>query len=203
MAAELPMRRKQSARKIAEKLGVTPRTIQSIMAEPRSEFEARARARQAEAAELRSKGLTYSDIAKELGISRDAAAGLVRRANKAAQPPEPPKPPTTRKKRAPKYDRRPVDVRPLFERLRFFAYNARHDYETRQGFEAAVKLEAVRLMNETSQFEAWSDQLRERVTVEQPAGGWSERDLRQASNLAPKVADWVWVRMVENKDGAA
>ena len=50
------------------------------MAEPREDFMARARTRQDQAAELRSQGLTYSQIAKSMGITRDAAAGLVRRA---------------------------------------------------------------------------------------------------------------------------
>ncbi len=80
MGAENPQRRKHTARALAERFGVTPRTIKSFMAEPRDEFEARSKVRQLEALALREQGLTYQAIADQLGISRGAAAGLVHRA---------------------------------------------------------------------------------------------------------------------------
>jgi DNA-binding CsgD family transcriptional regulator len=80
MVAETPQRRKHTARELAERFGVTPRTIQSFMAEPREQFEARSKARQMEALGLRERGLTYQAVADQLGISRGAAAGLVHRA---------------------------------------------------------------------------------------------------------------------------
>jgi len=80
MTAARPGRRTVTARELAERFNRTPRTIRRIVAEPRDDFEARARARQTEALALRAQGLSYAQIATELGISRDAAAGLVRRA---------------------------------------------------------------------------------------------------------------------------
>lgn len=79
MTAQTPARRKKTARELAEQFGVSPRTIREIVAEPRNEFEARSQTRQDEALGLRTKGLSYAEIGKALGISRDAAAGLVRR----------------------------------------------------------------------------------------------------------------------------
>ena len=80
MPAENPARRKGSARELAERIGCSPRTIQKLWAEPRFEFEARAKARQMEALALREQGLSYRRIGQRLGVSRDSAAGLVRRA---------------------------------------------------------------------------------------------------------------------------
>ena len=80
MTAENPQRRNGTARELAERIGCSPRTIQNLWAEPRDAFEARARARQMEAMGLREQGLTYQAIADQLGITRGAAVGLVRRA---------------------------------------------------------------------------------------------------------------------------
>ncbi len=80
MSAIKQGRRDVTARELAERFGVTPRHIQNIWAEPREEWEARGRARQAEALALREQGLTYQAIADQLGISRGAAGGLVHRA---------------------------------------------------------------------------------------------------------------------------
>lgn len=80
MSAERPARRNRTARELAEKFGVSARAIRYIAAEPRLEFEARARDRQAQATALRDQGLTFAQIGEALGISRHAAAGLVRRA---------------------------------------------------------------------------------------------------------------------------
>jgi transposase len=79
MTAQHQGRRTVSATALAARFGVSTRTIRRIVAEPRDEFEARALTRQAEALKLRSRGMSYGQIAKELGITRDAASGLVRR----------------------------------------------------------------------------------------------------------------------------
>ena len=79
MGAIKPSRRKGTARELGERFNRHPRTIQRVMAEPRDAFEARARARQAQALALRARGLSYAQIGGELGVSRNAAAGLVRR----------------------------------------------------------------------------------------------------------------------------
>ena len=79
MGAEQPRRRKMTAREAAARFGVHPRTIRKVVAEPRDEWEARGRARQEEALALREQGLSYAELGRALGVSRDAAAGLVRR----------------------------------------------------------------------------------------------------------------------------
>lgn len=80
MAALHQRRRKLTAAEVGERFGRSPRTIRDLIAEPRAEFEARSKARQLEALQLREKGLSYRQIGSEMGISRDSAAGLVRRA---------------------------------------------------------------------------------------------------------------------------
>jgi transposase len=80
VTAETPQRRKMTAREAAARFGVHPRTIRKVIAEPREEFESRARARQDEALRLLESGLTYRQVAERMGITRGTAAGLVHRA---------------------------------------------------------------------------------------------------------------------------
>jgi DNA-binding NarL/FixJ family response regulator len=80
MGALRPGRRQGTAKELAALYGVTPRTIQRAMAEPREEFEARAAARQDEALRLIESGLTYRQVAERMGTTRGTAAGLVHRA---------------------------------------------------------------------------------------------------------------------------
>ncbi|NKW34918.1 HTH domain-containing protein [Rhodococcus hoagii] len=82
MAAENPVRRTKTARELAERLGVSVRTIRKIAAEPREEFEDRARQRRERAAELRAAGLKYKEIAAEMGISTGAVGALLHEARK-------------------------------------------------------------------------------------------------------------------------
>lgn len=79
MTAATPARRMKTARDLAEKFGVSTRTVQRLVAEPRGEFESRAQKRQDEALALRNQGLSHAEVGKALGVSRHAAAGLVRR----------------------------------------------------------------------------------------------------------------------------
>lgn len=69
MAAMKPGRRPASARAIAERLGVSPSTVKRLIAEPRSEYEARTEARHEHIRALRSQGKSYRVIATELNIS--------------------------------------------------------------------------------------------------------------------------------------
>lgn len=84
MAAENPVRRTKTARELAERLGVSERTIRKIAAEPRGDFEARARQRRERAAELRASGLKYKEIAEEMGISSGAVGALLHDARRYA-----------------------------------------------------------------------------------------------------------------------
>lgn len=80
MAALNPQRRTGTARELAARYGISERSVRDVIAEPRDDFEARARARQMQALGLREQGMTYQAIADQMGISRGAAAGLVHRA---------------------------------------------------------------------------------------------------------------------------
>jgi len=84
MGASNPVRRKQTARDLAERFNVTPRTIARLVAEPRTEFEERARNRRARAVELRAIGLKYREIAEQMNCSTGAVGRLLYDAKKIA-----------------------------------------------------------------------------------------------------------------------
>ncbi len=84
--AERPVRRKQTARELAEKFGASTRTIQRLVAEPRDDYEARARERRNRAAELRKRGLQYREIAETMGCSIGTVGRLLYDARKYAAP---------------------------------------------------------------------------------------------------------------------
>lgn len=69
MSAVTPARRNKTARELAEQFGVSRRTIQRAIAEPRAEYDARAAARHARIRELREEGKSYRAIAAEIGVS--------------------------------------------------------------------------------------------------------------------------------------
>ena len=83
MVAENPTRRNRTARDIAARLGVSTRTVQRIIAEPRDEFEARAAARRERVIELRRGGLTYAAIAAEVGMTVGGVGTVLHHARKA------------------------------------------------------------------------------------------------------------------------
>lgn len=70
MSEPIRGRRTESARVLADRLGVSPRTIQRTVAETREDFEARADARRERIIELALTGMTYAQIAAELKITR-------------------------------------------------------------------------------------------------------------------------------------
>ena len=85
-------KRGKTAREMAERLGVTPRTIRSYMAQERSEWLTEARARQEQAAKLRDSGMSWAQVAEQMGLQEAAAKQLgyryrLRTAKTAKQPP--------------------------------------------------------------------------------------------------------------------
>lgn len=72
MSALKPVRRQFTAREAAERLGVTTRTVQRLMAEPRDQYLARANAKREQVAELRAQGLSIRAIADQLGIFKNS-----------------------------------------------------------------------------------------------------------------------------------
>ncbi len=69
MSAVTPARRNKTARQLAEQFGVSTRTIQRAIAEPRAEYDARIAARHEHIRELRAEGLSMRTIAAQLDIS--------------------------------------------------------------------------------------------------------------------------------------
>lgn len=69
MSALRPGKRKGTARELAERLGVSERTIRNYASLPREDFINQARARHERIRELRDKGLSYRAIAAEVGCS--------------------------------------------------------------------------------------------------------------------------------------
>lgn len=74
-----------SAREAAAKFGVHPRTIRSIVAEPREDFLARAKARRDHAVELRSQGMKQREIAEAMGVPLGTVGRLLWEAKKLAE----------------------------------------------------------------------------------------------------------------------
>lgn len=77
MTAKAQQRRKITARELAAQLGSSTRTAQRLVAEPRDDFETRARERRERAAQLRNMGRSYKDIADELDCSTGAVGALL------------------------------------------------------------------------------------------------------------------------------
>lgn len=80
MSARHPLPRKKTARELAEKFGVTPRTIRNHMAAPRNWWEEQRRAMRAKAIALRATGMTWPQVGEALGCSSEAARALGKRA---------------------------------------------------------------------------------------------------------------------------
>ncbi len=85
MPAENPLRRNQTAKAMATRLGVSERTIRNVVAEPRQDFLTRARQRRERAVELRDQGLKYREIAEILGCSLGTVGSLLHEARKLRQ----------------------------------------------------------------------------------------------------------------------
>jgi len=85
MSADEPVRRTKTARELAEKWGVSERSVIRRVAEPRAEFLARAAARRAKVVELRSRGLTHAQIAAETGYPVGTVSRLLHEARKLAE----------------------------------------------------------------------------------------------------------------------
>lgn len=85
MTATTPVRRKKTAKALAEQFGVSERTIRRHLAEPRGEYEARANERRQLIADKRAQGMTMRAIAAELGVSLGLVATYAKEADQAPQ----------------------------------------------------------------------------------------------------------------------
>ncbi len=73
-----------TAREAAARFGLAPRTIRDIVAEPREEYLARAKARRDHAVELRSQGMKQREIAEAMGVPIGTVGRLLWEAKKLA-----------------------------------------------------------------------------------------------------------------------
>lgn len=85
MGAETPARRARTAREMAEEFGVSTSTVKRLIAEPREEYLARAKARRERVVELRAAGLKHREIANELGIPMGTVGYVLHQAKKIAE----------------------------------------------------------------------------------------------------------------------
>lgn len=74
MGAMKPFKRNHTARELAERLGVSERTVQRLMAQPRDEYLAETHGRQDEALRLRESGMKWREVGEALGGISDSAA---------------------------------------------------------------------------------------------------------------------------------
>lgn len=78
MGARNPVRRTKTAAELAEQFGASRRTIQRLIAEPRTDYETRAAQRRERAQALRAAGKSYRQIADEMEISIGSVSSLLR-----------------------------------------------------------------------------------------------------------------------------
>ncbi|KAA1011866.1 HTH domain-containing protein [Pseudonocardia sp. EV170527-09] len=88
MSAVRPRRRTRTARELAEELDVTPRTIRKYAAEPRADYEQRAKHRRRTVVTLRLQGLSYKQIAEQTGDSASTVAHLLHAARRHGEMPD-------------------------------------------------------------------------------------------------------------------
>lgn len=79
MTARTPALRKKTARELADRFGVTTRTIRNHMAAPRDWWKEHRRALREKAAALRATGMKWADVGKALNVSESSARALGKR----------------------------------------------------------------------------------------------------------------------------
>lgn len=80
MTAERPMKRNASAREIAERFGISERSVRRIAAEPRGEYLTQLRERGDQILAMRAEGKLWREIAEHFEISVPAAQMAGKRA---------------------------------------------------------------------------------------------------------------------------
>lgn len=73
MSAQVQRKRTKTAREIAQKFGISERTVRTMIAEPRDQYLARANTKREQVAALRAEGLSVRAIAEKLEISKSTA----------------------------------------------------------------------------------------------------------------------------------
>lgn len=78
MSAEHAVRRKRTAREVADQLGVSPRTVRRFVAEPRKAYLGRAEERRQKIRDLRETGMSMRAIANEIGCAVGTVHGALK-----------------------------------------------------------------------------------------------------------------------------
>ena len=76
-------KRHGTARELAERFGVSPRTVQRLVAEERSEYVGRAVSRREQIIALYRQGLKQIEIAEKLGVAKSLVSMRLREAREA------------------------------------------------------------------------------------------------------------------------
>lgn len=79
MTMATPAKRTHTARELADRFGVAPRTIRRVVAQPREEYLSEAQQRRKRIRELRETGLSMRAIAAEVGCSVGTVHNALRR----------------------------------------------------------------------------------------------------------------------------
>ena len=78
MVAQIQRRRTKTAREIADRFGVSERTVRAMIAEPRDQYLARANHKRKKSAELRAEGFSVRQIAEKLGVSKSSVGRYIK-----------------------------------------------------------------------------------------------------------------------------
>lgn len=78
-----PEPRRRTARELAERHGVSVRTVQRMVSRPRDWWTQHRRDMQAKAAQLRNTGMKWAEVGAALGVSENAARALGKRGSGA------------------------------------------------------------------------------------------------------------------------
>ncbi|QRZ60971.1 hypothetical protein [Rothia sp. ZJ932] len=77
MSAQAQRKRTKTAREIANRFGISERTVRTMIAEPRDQYLARAKYKRKQAAELRTQRLSIRKIAEKIGVSKSSTGRYV------------------------------------------------------------------------------------------------------------------------------
>lgn len=76
MTARTPQLRKKTAAEVAQKLGVSPRTVRRYVAALRDWWTQQRRELRQKAVRLRATGMTRAEVGKALGVSESSARAM-------------------------------------------------------------------------------------------------------------------------------
>ncbi|EGZ7419269.1 plasmid replication protein [Escherichia coli] len=79
MTAMHKIKRELTAKEMAKKLNTSERTVRSLIAMPRKDYEEEAESRRRKAFLLRQNGMKWKEVAEEMNTTLDAVKSLAKR----------------------------------------------------------------------------------------------------------------------------